>query len=152
MIRTYEETDFESVNSLLQVCGLPSAQAAELVGVAFVAEEEDRIIGFVWALIGESTKAFIDHFCVHPDFRGKDATGRSQIAVELMICMLSKLALMDKKVVCGQLQANDVGRSLERIYNALGMKFTEPHVFAYGNPKEILNNLNRLKYGIESTN
>jgi len=30
------------------------------------------VVGFIWALIGNGDTAYVDYFCVHPDYRVKE--------------------------------------------------------------------------------
>ena len=141
MIKLYERTDYEDTVSLLQSCGLPVLSPDELEGLGLLWTEGGKAIGFVWALVGIGATVYIDHFCVHPDYRQKDATGRSAIAVDLMIHLMRILDSMGKTRIQGILHKTDTGKSLERIYNRVGMKFAEPHAFVYGSIKDVVSNL-----------
>ena len=145
MIKLYDRSDYDDIVELLQVCGLPLVTADELEGLGLVWEEGGQTIGFAWALVGRGATVYVDHFCVHPDYRQKDTTGRSAIAVDLMIGLMSLLRDMGKTRIQGVLHKTDTGRSLERIYNRVGMKFAEPHAFVFGDITEVVENLMGIK-------
>ena len=142
MIRRYEERDYEAVVYLLEVCGLPACDIRELEGYGLIWEEQGQPVGFVWALINEGASVYIDHFCVHPDFRRKDPeTGRSEIGFWLMFAMLTNLKAMGKTRITGDLQKDFGGRAFMAIYGSVGMKFQQPEAFIYGNIGEIIKNV-----------
>lgn len=71
-IRHYQDSDYESVWQLLNESGVePPREKSDLKGLCFVAEDDSKIAGVIWALIGYSTTAYIDFFAVHPDYRSK---------------------------------------------------------------------------------
>lgn len=61
-IRFYEEkTDYERVDALLRRHGFQDISRDHLNGLALVAENGDKVVGFVWALVGESNVAYVDY-------------------------------------------------------------------------------------------
>ena len=148
MIRKYEDTDYKAVSYLLEACGLPVCDAQELKGYGLLWEEGGQAVGFVWALLNDGASVYIDHFCVHPDFRHKmSRTGRAEIGFWLMFEMLKKLKAMGKTRITGDLQKDFGGRAFMGIYGSVGMKFQKPEAFIYGNIHDIINNVMEKNYG-----
>jgi ribosomal protein S18 acetylase RimI-like enzyme len=70
LIRPYKDKDYFEVYSLLSLCEVePPAKESDFKGVCYVAQDEQRIIGVIWALVGVSTQAHIDYFAVHPEYQ-----------------------------------------------------------------------------------
>lgn len=148
MIRRYHPSDYIPVINLLSVVGMPIVSAEELEGLGFVWGEEGKILGFIWALVGTGKTAFMEHFCVHPDYRkDKDETGRSRIAITLGLTLLAELQLLGKTRIIGTVMETDAGKALEGFYNKIGMKFTKPHAFCHGNIKTLFDNAVKMRNG-----
>lgn len=70
IIRPYKIEDYKKVIDLLVKCNVePPQEQSDLKGVCFVAEDNNEIVGFIWALVGLSTCAYIDYFAIHPDYQ-----------------------------------------------------------------------------------
>ncbi len=70
IIRAFKDEDYEQVILLLKLCKVETPQEpSDLHGLCLVAEDEGRIIGNVWALVGRSSQAHVDYLAVHPDHR-----------------------------------------------------------------------------------
>lgn len=73
-VRPFKKEDFPFVFVLLFENSVePPRDAEELQGPCFVAEKDGEIIGVVWALVGESTKAYIDFLAVSKEHRNSRA-------------------------------------------------------------------------------
>jgi len=69
-IRPFDITDYNEVWMLLADNGVePPMEPSDLGGVCLVAEDKDKIVGCMWALVGNSTQAYIDYTAVHKDYR-----------------------------------------------------------------------------------
>ena len=70
IIRLFESADFENVMELLVKTGIElPAEASDFKGLALVAEEDNKVIGCIWALVGMSTQAHVDYFAVDPEYQ-----------------------------------------------------------------------------------
>ena len=70
-IRDYDDRDFSQVVRLLKECGVdPPYEPSEIKGLCLVAEDEEGICGCVYALVGQSSKAYGDFLAIRPDLRG----------------------------------------------------------------------------------
>lgn len=70
LVRPFTEEDYRPVFVLLYENNVDVPRSAdELRGPCFVVEDKDRIVGVVWALVGESTKAYVDYLAVASDYR-----------------------------------------------------------------------------------
>ena len=69
MIRQFQESDFNEVCKLLESNHVePPKRLSDLKGVCFVADV-GRIVGVIWALVGESTLAYADYLAVDPEYQ-----------------------------------------------------------------------------------
>jgi len=89
IIRPYLATDYDSVVQLLNDCNIePPVEPGDLNGLGLVAEESDRVIGFMWALVSTSTFAHVDYLAVSDDYQGsKIASSMIVIMDKLLISM-----------------------------------------------------------------
>lgn len=71
MIRKFKEDDFGAIVTLLGTCNVEPPREVSEVDVCFVAEDKGKIIGVIAALVGKSSKAYVDWLAVHEDYRGK---------------------------------------------------------------------------------
>lgn len=64
-IRPFRETDYKEVCELLMSnnVGLPH-EISDLGGICLVAEKNGEIVGVIWALIGNSTQAYVGYFAI----------------------------------------------------------------------------------------
>ena len=70
-IRDYDDSDFPQVVRLLKECGVdPPYEPDEIKGLCLVAEDEAGICGCVYALVGQSSKAYGDFLAIRSDLRG----------------------------------------------------------------------------------
>jgi len=77
--------DFDGIIELLNMCRFDdSVDPRSLGGVHFVAKHEEKIVGYIWALIGDGKIAYIDFLCVHPDYRSKGIIHHKKIS--LLLC------------------------------------------------------------------
>lgn len=71
MIRRFELDDYPEVLDLLKHEGVePPADIDELNGLCFVAVIGDSIAGVISAVVGSSSKAYVDYLAVHSVFHG----------------------------------------------------------------------------------
>jgi hypothetical protein len=147
MISRYKRENYAEVKALIELCGLPIFSADELEGYALTWRDKGKVVGFLWALVGEGATVYLDLFCVDPAYRGSDnrdeATGRSKIAVMLMLKLLTDMKALGKTKLLGTLPKGPLSESLERIYHSFGMKFAEAHSMLHGNIDEVLNTLGK---------
>lgn len=69
-IRPFKIDDYEHVLALLLKSGVePPSEPSDFDGICLIAEENESIIGCIWALTGLSTKAYIDYFAVDSEFQ-----------------------------------------------------------------------------------
>lgn len=69
-IREFTEQDYMPVIDLLKKVNVePPVEKSDFNGICLVAEENDKIIGCIWALTGMSSKAYIDYFAVDPEYQ-----------------------------------------------------------------------------------
>ncbi len=73
IIRPYKRPDYDQAIELLKTCNVePPKEPSDLNGVCIVAEDEGKIVGVLWALVGLSTtQAHLDFFAVHPDYQSQ---------------------------------------------------------------------------------
>lgn len=70
IIRQYKSEDFFHVVQLLNKCNVePPVEESDFNGFCIVAEDNGKIIGCLWALIGKSTQSYLDYFVVDPEYR-----------------------------------------------------------------------------------
>lgn len=70
IIRPFKQEDFKAVVDLLKLTSVePPHEPTDLNGLCFVAEDEGKIVGCVWALVGHGTQAYIDFFSVNPEYQ-----------------------------------------------------------------------------------
>lgn len=68
--RKYSDELFTHVfNFLLANNVEPPAEPSELDSNGIVAMDKDTIVGFMWALVGNTSKAYVDFFAVAKDYR-----------------------------------------------------------------------------------
>lgn len=147
MIRQYIQDDYLEVIELIKEAEMVVPSPRELDSFGLVWCEEEKIVGFVWGLTGEScATVFIDYFIVKKEAREiKDEWGRGKIAVGLIMALLAEMSLQKKTRVVGHLPDIPVCRQLARIYANVGMRFTKPYQFVDGDIEEILN---KMKVGL----
>ena len=69
IIRPYNIVDYPEVVDLLTMLEVePPAEPSDLNGPGIVAIEDEGIIGFIWALVGQSTQAHIDYLVADPKY------------------------------------------------------------------------------------
>lgn len=72
-IRQFKEPDFPQIISLLQSVNIePPAERSDFNGLCVIAEDEKKIVGCIWALVGPSSQAYIDYFAVAPEYEDKN--------------------------------------------------------------------------------
>lgn len=149
MIRPYYSGDYEQVVQLIVDNGLKMPSPQELGGYGLVWEEDDKIVGFIWALTSDdSASVFVDYFVVDPNYRDEeDNVGRGFIAVSLMMAFLTDMQKKGKTRVMGQLPEGKLSESLARIYNNVGMNFYTPYLFVDGYIPMIVKNMKEGKHG-----
>jgi len=92
VIRPYKSEDYEKVIDLLIKCNVePPQEQSDLKGICFVAEDNNQIVGHIWALTGLSSQAYVDYFSIHPDYR------KTKIGWKLWIIMDKTLKYMGIK-------------------------------------------------------
>lgn len=109
----------------------------DLGGYGLVAEEEDSIFGFVWALIAEdSCTALIDYFFVKEDRRDCGV-----MPMLLMSRMLVDLTKKGKEDIVGVIKLGiPHSDSLARLYQTMGMDVTPAYLMT-GKTTPIVNHL-----------
>jgi N-acetylglutamate synthase-like GNAT family acetyltransferase len=91
MIREYEDRDFEQVVRLLKDNDVdPPADKSELKGPCIVADDGE-ICGVIFALAGESSKAYVDYLAIRKDLQG------TRLYYRLLTAMDNKLKSMGIK-------------------------------------------------------
>lgn len=75
--------DTAGITALLEACrvGVPTLET--MGGVHLVAKDDDKIVGYVWALVGNGDIAYIDFLAVHPDYRSKNSTNEHKVSLQL---------------------------------------------------------------------
>lgn len=74
LCRAFKPEDFPQVFVLLFENSVePPREVEELAGPCFVVEKDEKIIGIIWALVGESTKAYVDFLAVAKEHRNSRA-------------------------------------------------------------------------------
>jgi hypothetical protein len=69
-VRNFKETDFNEVVALLKKNNVePPCEVEELNGPCFVAVDGGKLIGCIFALVGLSTKAYVDFLVVDKEFQ-----------------------------------------------------------------------------------
>ena len=72
IIRPYQDEDFDEVIELLKLCKVePPAEESDFAGLCYVALDQEKLIGCIWALLGVSTQGYVDYFAVHPKYRSQ---------------------------------------------------------------------------------
>jgi len=91
-IRPFLPSDFDHVCALLISKGVePPATLEEIAGLDLVAEEDGQIVGNIYALLGQSTKAYVDFFAV------KDGgIGGQRIALQLVLHLETVMRIAGK--------------------------------------------------------
>ena len=86
-IRNFEENDYREVCELLQAQNVePPAEVEELNGPCFIAEDDNKkIIGCIFALVGQSTKAYVDFLAVDSAYHGTMVFSYLLAALEHML-------------------------------------------------------------------
>lgn len=130
IIRRFRETDRDQVEKMISNAGQRDLPRG---GLGVVAERDDKVIGFVWALTGDSDTAFVDFFVVHESVR---STGFTAMAV-MQRMMVELIAKKVTKVV-GIVHRHQPGvESLLKYYTSAGMEANDSHVLT-GDPTGIL--------------
>lgn len=70
-IRDFTPEDYPAVIALLIAGDVDRpVEIDELSGLCLVAEDKDEVVGVMYALCGESSKAYVDYLAVREDYRG----------------------------------------------------------------------------------
>jgi hypothetical protein len=71
IIRPFRDEDFQGVLDILRIGKVDEPQyPSELRGLCFVAEDgAGEIVGVVYAMVGVSTKAYVDYLAVRMDYQ-----------------------------------------------------------------------------------
>lgn len=77
--------DVDGITELLSTCRLGIPVFKELGGIHIVARHGQKIVGYVWALIGNGRIAYLDFLAVHPDYRSSTAS-TSPYKLALRLC------------------------------------------------------------------
>lgn len=71
MIRRAKYEDFEGINELLSNTQFSPIFIDQINDLSFVAEDENKIVGFVWCMMSSGNKiAYVDQFCVDKYYVG----------------------------------------------------------------------------------
>ncbi len=72
MIRDFREEEFDQFVLLVSQADVePPQEVQDLKGVCLVAEENNKLVGCMYALVGGSTQAYIDWFVVKKNQQGE---------------------------------------------------------------------------------
>lgn len=118
----------------------------EISEYGLVALDNDKLIGYIWACIGDSKAAYISHLVVDRDHRVKDDTmGRSLVALSLGARMFEDLSKLGITRAVATIQDNQIGDILAETYKKIGFSLIQCKYIARGNPSVISDNLKRFR-------
>lgn len=85
-IRHFQESDFEEVCRLLVDCDVePPVEPGDLAGPCLVAVEGGEVIGVLFALAGQSTRAYLDYMAVKEGYRRRFVYYRLLTAMDAIL-------------------------------------------------------------------
>lgn len=144
-IREYTDNDYYDVCVLLDRYNLERMSMDEMSSsLGLVAEVNDELVGFMWALIGDKV-GIIDYLVVDEDYRDKAECGRSVIGLALASKMFSEMIKCDITKFVGIMDKNDYNDTMLRFYrDTLGMTERRPFVVVKGDPQEVWEKLEVL--------
>lgn len=138
--------NYDGIKSLFSRNQQACPEWDEISEYGLVALEDGKLIGYIWACIGDSKAAYISHLVVDRDHRVKDDTiGRSVVALSLGARMFEDLSKMGITRVVATIQDNQIGDVLAETYKKIGFSLVPCKYIARGNPSVISENLKRFR-------
>jgi len=148
MLKIANKENCKDINNLLKEYNLCPMTWEEMdSGVGIVSIEEDKVVGFIWALLNKKV-AVIDYLVVDKNYRKKENCSRSVIVLEMASILLATLIKRGVTKVIGILDKTDSCESMLRFYrDKLGMIERVPFAVVKGNPQEIQRKILEAKNG-----
>jgi len=85
MIRFFQPDDYIQVWHLLNNNGVePPHEPSDLNGLGLVAEENGQIVGFIWALVSNSTQAYVDYYVTDYKTNSQNGIRANRVGLELV--------------------------------------------------------------------
>lgn len=85
-IRQFQPRDYPQVWHLLNNNGVePPKEISDLNGLCLVAEENGKIEGVIWALVGNSTQAYVDYYVTDYKTNSQNGIRANRIGLQLVI-------------------------------------------------------------------
>ena len=85
-IRPMMLNDFPVICEIISSCGMyPPKEPADMGGICLVAEECGNVIGTIWALVGNSTQAYIGYLAVMSEHEGKGVYSKLKEHLETLL-------------------------------------------------------------------
>lgn len=98
MIRRLQPKDYIQVWHLLNNNGVePPREPSDLNGLGLVAEENEQIVGFIWALVNNSTQAYVDYYVTNYKTDSQGGIRANRIGLQLVFELEKILAELGVK-------------------------------------------------------
>lgn len=147
VIKPFTEYYYEDVVKLFNEMKWNVPTYNEIRQVGFVAVAEDKVVGFVWCLVGNCKTAYIDYLMVSEEYRLKKNENRSIIGLMLSNAMFNYLfEAKIEKWICYTMPG-EPGDSLGEFYDSIGFKSDPINKRYWGDIYTFKNKLNQMTRG-----
>ena len=110
----------QDILELSKECQIALPDLDNIGGLHLVAKDADRIVGYLWALVGDGNFAYIDFLMVHPEYRSKASIHPKKVSLLLTEGMRSQLEQLGiTQYTC---MVAPYKKELMKLYSSLGLE------------------------------